>query len=202
MHPAGDLVDGVVAADVLHVDERARALAEDGAVDGAGLEVEARGGVDGVGQRVEVGGADGGGGEGEALEALHHVAEDGADGAAGGAGLLLELRFVVGGASGADDDGFELGVVVDGGDGVVAAEHALVEEVAGGEVLRVVADRHHGDDLLGVEEDGQRALLDDAGLDGAALVVDAGDGAGQARGGGVGGDQARSFRWTSPRAAR
>ena len=45
----------------------------------------------------------------------------------------------------------------------------------------MVADRHHGDDLLAVEEQGQRPLVDDRGLDRAALLVDAGDRLGQAR---------------------
>src|SRR5262249_32467751 len=39
-HPAGDLVDGVVATDVFHIDERAILLREHAPVDGAGLEIE------------------------------------------------------------------------------------------------------------------------------------------------------------------
>ena len=45
----------------------------------------------------------------------------------------------------------------------------------------MVADRHHGDDLLPVQEQGQRPLVDDRRLDRAALLVDAGDRLGQAR---------------------
>ena len=55
-HPAGDLVDGVVAADVLHVDERPVLAGQHAAVDGAGLEIERGRGVDRVGQPIEPGG--------------------------------------------------------------------------------------------------------------------------------------------------
>src|SRR5262249_30707827 len=48
-HPAGDLVDRVVAADVLHVDQRTIPLAQHAAVDGACLQVERGRGVDLVG---------------------------------------------------------------------------------------------------------------------------------------------------------
>ena len=45
----------------------------------------------------------------------------------------------------------------------------------------MVADRHHRDDLAAVQEQSQRPLHDDRGLDCLALVVDAGDSAGQPR---------------------
>jgi len=36
----------------------------------------------------------------------------------------------------------------------------------------MVADRHHGDDLLAIEEQGERPLHDHGSLDGAALLID------------------------------
>ena len=45
----------------------------------------------------------------------------------------------------------------------------------------MVADRHHGDDLLRVQIERQRPLGDDAGLDRRAGLVDAGDGAREPR---------------------
>src|SRR5262245_49718336 len=56
-HEARDLVDGVVAADVLHVEERLVLVRQHAAMDGAGFEIERRRGVDGVGERIEPGGA-------------------------------------------------------------------------------------------------------------------------------------------------
>ena len=50
----------------------------------------------------------------------------------------------------------------------------------------MVADRHHRDDLAPVQEQGQRPLGDDRGLDRPALLVDAGDPSGQARIVGIG----------------
>ena len=50
----------------------------------------------------------------------------------------------------------------------------------------MIADRHHRDDLAPVEEQGQRPLDDDGGLDRLAVLVDAGDAPGQARVVGVG----------------
>src|SRR6185312_7485276 len=52
-HPAGDLVDGVMAADVLHVDQRLVFMRQHAAVDGARLKIERRRGVDRVRQAVE-----------------------------------------------------------------------------------------------------------------------------------------------------
>ena len=71
--------------------------------------------------------------------------------------------------------------MLDGGDHVVRPQHVLVQQIAERQIVRVVADRHHGDDLLSVQEQGQRPLVDDRGLDRAAGLVDAGDGLGQAR---------------------
>ena len=56
-HPAGDLVDRVVTADILGVADRRAFLAQHAAMDRAGLEVERRHGVDGVRHLVKPGGA-------------------------------------------------------------------------------------------------------------------------------------------------
>src|SRR5260370_14039893 len=45
----------------------------------------------------------------------------------------------------------------------------------------MIADRHHRDDLAPVEEQGERPLHDDSGVDPPSFVIDAGDGAGQPR---------------------
>ena len=115
------------------------------------------------------------------VELLHQVAERGTLRAARGAYLLLQLGLEVGRPRGADHDHLELLVMLDGRDHVVGPEHVLVHEVADRQIVGVVADRHHGDDLLAVEEQGQRALVDDRGRHLAALLVDAGDRLGQAR---------------------
>src|SRR5260370_10711567 len=54
-HPARDLVDRVVAADVLHIDQRTVALAQHATVNGAPLQLEPGRGVDLVGDRLEAG---------------------------------------------------------------------------------------------------------------------------------------------------
>ena len=180
-HPAGDLVDGVVAADVLHVDERPVLAGEHAAVDGAGLEIERGRGVDGVGEPVEPRGLERRLRQRDGVERLHEVAEGGALRAAARLGAPLQLVLEVGLALGAHDDDGEVLVVVDRRHHVVGLEHVLVEEIAEREVLRVVADRHHGDDLLRVEVERQRALDDHPGLDPLAALVDAGDPLGQAR---------------------
>src|SRR5262249_21358746 len=78
-HVAGDLVDGVVTAHVLQVDQRSVLFGEDTAVDGAGLEIEARGRVDLLGQLIEPGRAHAGVGvEDDLIELLHQISKDGA----------------------------------------------------------------------------------------------------------------------------
>ena len=189
-HVAGDLVDGVVAADVLHVDQRPVLVAEDAAVDRAGFQIEARAGVDRAGERVEPTGLQHRvRRQVDFVELLHQVAEHRALGAARGMGLLFQLLLVVGLARGADDDDLQLVVIVDAFDLVVGLQHVLVEEVADGQIVRIVADGHHRDDLLPVQEQGQRPLDDDGGVDGVAVLVAAGDALGEARVGGIGLDQ-------------
>ena len=91
----------------------------------------------------------------------------------------LSSKFGV--ALGAHDDDGEVLVVVDRRHHVVGLEHVLIEQVAEREILRIVVDRHHGDDLLRVEVERQRPLDDDAGLDPLAALVHAGDPLGEAR---------------------
>ena len=151
-------------------------------MNGAGLEIEARGLVDLAGKRVDPGGADFRVGRQTGLvEVLHHVAKHGALRAARRLDALLELFLVVRLALRAHDDDADVVLVVDRGDLVVGAEHVLVQEIANGEQVRMIPDRHHRDDLAGVEEQGQRALGDDSGLDRVAVLVEAGNGLGKAR---------------------
>jgi hypothetical protein len=70
----------------------------------------------------------------------------------------------------------------------LAAQHALIGEIAHGQPVGMVADGHRGHHLLGIEENGQGALIDHVLDDRAAVLVDAGDGARQALVVGVGGD--------------
>ena len=78
--------------------------------------------------------------------------------------------------------------MLDGGDLVVGPEHALVEQVAHRQPVGMIADGHGGDDLLAVEEDGERALVHDVLGNGPALMVDALDRVRQLRGVGFGRD--------------
>src|SRR5262245_31164601 len=56
-HPSRDLVDGVVASDVLHVHERSVLVREHAAVDRAGFEIERGRGVDLVREAIKPRGA-------------------------------------------------------------------------------------------------------------------------------------------------
>ena len=123
------------------------------------------------------------------LELLHDVAEHGALGAPRGPHLLLELLLVVGGARRAHHHDLELLVVVDAGDHVIRPQHVLIEQIADGQVIRIVADRHHRDDFLIVQEQRQRPLVHDGGLDGSTLVIDPRHRLGQARIVGIGAQQ-------------
>ena len=60
-------------------------------------------------------------------------------------------------------------------DGVVVFQHVLVQEIAEREVFRVVADRHHGDDLLRVEIQRQWPLHRHPDLDRGTRLVGPGD---------------------------
>ena len=117
----------------------------------------------------------------DVLQRFHQVAEHGALRAAGGLHLLLELLLVIGLALGAHHHDRQFLVVIDAGDGVVGLEHVLVEQIAERQIFGMIADGHRRDDLLGIEEDRQRALDRHRGLDRGAGLVDAGDALGQPR---------------------
>ncbi len=71
--------------------------------------------------------------------------------------------------------------MLDPRDLVVGAQHVLVEEIADREIIGMIADRHHGDDLLAVEKERQRPLNHDRGLDPSAFLIDAGDASRESR---------------------
>jgi hypothetical protein len=75
---------------------------------------------------------------------------------------------------------------------VVRPEHVLVQEIAQRQVLGMVADRHHGDDLLTVQEQGERALVHDRRLHRPSFLVDAGHRLGEPRIVGLGQEQRRA----------
>jgi hypothetical protein len=182
MHVARDLVDRVVAPDVLEIDQNAILFAQGAAVDRARLEVEGRNCVDLAHEGIQPGCSDHGVfRQLDLIEPLHKVAERSALRAAGGTHLLLQLGLEIRRPLGPHDHELEFLVVLDGTHHVVRPQHVLVQQIAEREIVRVVADRHHGDDLLPVQEQGQRPLVDDGGLDRAAGLVDAGDGLRQAR---------------------
>ena len=156
-------------------------------MDRPGGEIEALGVVDDLRQGIDPGGLERGVTvEFNRLETLHDIAEGGALGASGGQGLLAQLVLEVGLARGAHHDGLDLFVEIDGGDLVVGEQHVLVEQIADGEIIGKIADRHHGDDLLAVEIEGQGALDDHRGVQGVAFVIDACDPLGELRIGRIG----------------
>src|SRR5437667_666909 len=89
--PARDLVDGVVAADVLGVANGRAFLAQHAAMDRAGLEIERGHGVDRLRHLVEPGGAQLGLRQRRAFDRLQQIAERGALGAARGLRALLQF---------------------------------------------------------------------------------------------------------------
>src|SRR5262245_7558766 len=75
-HVAGDLVDGVVSADVLHVDQWPVLLAEHAAMNGPRLEVETGLGIDQLRQFIKPARLDAGAGvERDLVDVLHQVAK-------------------------------------------------------------------------------------------------------------------------------
>ena len=91
--------------------------------------------------------------------------------------LVLEIGLVVR----AHHDDVKLLIIFDIVDRVRAGQHILVQQISDREQIGVVTDRHHGDDLLTVEKQGQRPLHDDGGLDLLTVLVDPGDRLGQSR---------------------
>ena len=62
--------------------------------------------------------------------------------------------------------------MVDAGDLVVGSQHVLIEQIADRQIIRMIADRHHGDDLLPVQKKRQRPLEHDGGIDRIAVLID------------------------------
>ena len=119
-HVARDFVDRVVAADVLHVDQRSVLLAQHAAVDRAGLQIQRRLGVDLARQlhrarRFAAAPSS----TAELVERLHQVAEHGPLRTARCLHLLLQLLLEVGLPLGPHDDGLRYLLVVDRRDLVV-----------------------------------------------------------------------------------
>jgi len=122
-----------------------------------------------------------------AVQPFHHVAKNGADGAAAGARLLFQLRLVAGFAGRADHDDLKLFIVIHARH--IGIQHALIAQETKCEVFGVISDCHRGDDLLIVKVDRQRAFLDNAQINGRAVLIRASHSAGQARRVGVRRDQ-------------
>ena len=164
-------------------------------MDGTGFQVKARGRIDLPGQRVEPGCPDDGvRRKPDVVETLHHVAEDGALCATRGAHLLPHLGFVVGLTLGPHDHDTDILVEVDARDRIVGAQHVLVQKVSHGEQVRVVADRHHRDDLLPVQEQRQRTFGHNARSCDLPGMIHALDLRRQSRIAGVGADQEFTVR--------
>src|SRR5689334_3384426 len=148
-------------------------------MDRAGGQIEARRSVDLAGQHIKPGGAEYRYWiEPDYLKFLHQIAEDGALSTARGKCLLLQLVFEIGLSVSADDNGLELVVIIDAGDPILGPQHILIEQIADREVIGMIADCHHRDDLAAIEEQSQRTLHDNRGLNPSAFVIDTGDGAG------------------------
>ena len=116
-----------------------------------------------------------------AFDRLQEIAERGALRAARGLGALLQLRFEIGVVLGAHHHHLQIVVIFDLGDDIVVFQHVLIEQIAEREIFRIVADRHHGDDLLRVQIQRQRPFDRDLDLDGGAGLVGPGDAFGQPR---------------------
>jgi hypothetical protein len=115
------------------------------------------------------------------VEGFHDVAEHSAERAARRACLSGKLFLEIGFPLGTDDNCFGLFIIVDTGDYIVCAQHVLVQQIAGGEIFGIVADRHQRHDLATVEKQRQRPLNGDGGLDRFAVLVRASNPFGQTR---------------------
>ena len=92
-----------------------------------------------------------------------------------GAHLLLQLLLVIRLPLGANHDNLDIFIVVDTRDLIVGSKHVLVQQIADGEHFRMIADRHHRDDLLRIQEQGQRPLMDHRHFDRIPVLIDAFD---------------------------
>ena len=78
---------------------------------------------------------------------------------------FFSFCFEIGVVLGAHHHDLQIVVIFDLGDDVVVFQHVLVEQIAERQIFRIVADRHHGDDLLRVQIQRQRPLHRDVDLD-------------------------------------
>ena len=117
----------------------------------------------------------------DALDRLEQIAEGGALRAARGLRALLQLGLEIGVVLGAHHHDLEVVVVFDLGDHVIIFQHVLVQQIAERQIFRIVADRHHGDDLLRIQIERQRPLHRHLDLDLGAGLVGPGHALGQAR---------------------
>ena len=184
-HPAGDLINRIVTAHILHIHQRTVALTQHRAVDRPCLQIKRRRTIDLRRQSVKRGGAQLGGGKRDLFQPLHHIAKHGANRAAAGASLFLQLVFVTCLARGAHDDGFQLFIIVDACDLIIRQKHALIAQEPQREVIWVIANGHGGDNLLCIEKDRQRAFFDNGNLALRPVLIHAGDRPCQSRGRGI-----------------
>ena len=117
----------------------------------------------------------------DAFHGFQQIAERGALRAARGLRALLQFLFEIGVMLGAHHHHLQIVVIFDLGDDVVVFQHVLIEQIAERQIFRIVADRHHGDDLLRVQIQRQRPLDRDVDLDRGAGLVGPGDAFGQPR---------------------
>jgi hypothetical protein len=120
-------------------------------------------------------------GQCDAFHGFQQIAERGALGAARGLRALLQFLFEIGVVLGAHDHDLQIVVIFDLGDDVIVFQHVLVEQVAEREIFRIIADRHHGDDLLRVQIQRQRPLHRDIDLDRGPGLIGPGNAFGQPR---------------------
>ena len=92
---------------------------------------------------------------------------------------FLQFRLEIGVVLGAHHHHLQIVVIFDLGDDVVVFQHVLVQEIAEREIFRIVADRHHGDDLLRVQVQRQRPFHRHPDFDHSPGLIGPGDALGQ-----------------------
>ena len=165
-------------ADVFDVGEQIFFLEERATMDGACFQVEAWQAIDVVLDVIERRSREGGCVvcEGHAFDVGQRFFEHASLSASGCLDLPLQFLFEVGGwVFSSDNDGLEVGVVFDFGDGVVGVEEVLIFEKSDGEILRIVSDGHLRDDFAAVEVDGEGFFFDDGKREGVVVMVGTGE---------------------------
>ena len=61
--------------------------------------------------------------------------------------LIFEIRFMLG----PDHDRFDIFLIVDAGNIVLRRQHVLIDQISDRQILRIVANGHHGDNFTAVE---------------------------------------------------